>query len=170
MSRAGGASMPGMNPPALTPDDALAVMAGMPDPAAVRRLEAELVQMPQLMLDTSHLIHAGLYARTVMIPAGTVLTGAMTNHDNVCVVFGDITVTTDEGPQRLTGFHVLPAKAGAKRVGLAHADTWWATLWPTDLTDVQAIEDDMSDESAGLQSRRIALSHADCALIEEATT
>ena len=30
--------------------------------------------------------------------------------------------------RRLVGYHVLPSRAGAKRVGLAHADTWWTTV------------------------------------------
>lgn len=149
-----------------TADEAHAVMTSMPDPESVRRLEAFLVQLPQTDLRTQHLIHAGLYARTVLIPAGTVLTGALTNHDNVCVLCGDITVTTDEGPKRLTGFHVLPAKAGAKRAGIAHADTWWVTLHATGLTEVHDIEDDMTDESAGLGSRLRLLARG---AIEEVT-
>lgn len=128
----------------------------MPSVESVRQLENQLLQLPQVDLQTQHLVHAGVSARTVLIPAGTVLTGALTNLDNICVVCGDITVTTDEGPQRLTGFHVLPAKAGAKRAGVAHSDTWWTTLHHTDLTSVADIEDEMTGESHLLQTRQQA--------------
>ena len=131
-----------------------AALVGMPDPEAVRCLEAHLLEQPQVDLGTQHLIHGGLYARTIFIPAGTVLTGALTMADNVCVVCGDITVTTDEGPQRLSGYHVLPARAGSKRVGVTHADTWWTTLIPTPLTEVAAIEEAMTPEADRLQTRR----------------
>lgn len=124
---------------------------------AVRRLEDAVAEMPQVDLSTENLVHGGMCARTIFIPAGTVLTGALTSMDNVCVMFGDIEVTTDDGPQRLTGYHVLPAKAGAKRAGFAHADTWWTTIWPTDLTDIEAIEDEATSESARLQTRRLKL-------------
>ena len=120
---------------------------------AVRRLEAELLALPQVDLSTESLVHGGMCARTILIPAGTVLTGAMTNMDNVCIVCGDIEVTTDEGVKRLTGYHVLPAKAGAKRAGVAFADTWWTTIWPTQLTDIEAIEDEATPESHLLQTR-----------------
>ena len=130
------------------------IVTGMPDPESVRQLEDYLVGLPQVDLGTSHVIHGGMYARTVLIPAGTTMTGAMTNADNICVVCGDITVTTDDGPMRLIGFHVLPAKAGAKRVGVAHADTYWTALFVTDKSDIQDIEAQLTDEPDRLLTRR----------------
>ena len=35
----------------------------------VRRLEANLKAMPQVAIRTEHLIHGGMYARTIRIPA-----------------------------------------------------------------------------------------------------
>lgn len=129
----------------------------LPSADEVRRLEAELLALPQVDLATENLVHGGMCARTILIPAGTALTGALTNMDNVCVMFGDIEVTTDEGVKRLTGYHVLPAKAGAKRAGFAHSDTWWTTIWPTGLADIEAIEDEATSESDRLQTRRLRL-------------
>jgi len=138
---------------ALVPEDFL---AGMPDPASVRTLEAEMLQhAAQVDLHTQHLVHAGMYARTIFIPAGTLLTGAQTEVDNVCIVVGDITVTTDDGTRRLTGYYVIPANAGFKRAGIAHADTWWTTLFRTDNTEIAAIEDEVTREADRLQSRRL---------------
>lgn len=139
---------------------------GMPDPERVRALEAALIGLPQVDLLTKHLVHGGLYARTILIPAGTVLTGALTKRANVCVVFGDITVTTDDGTQRLTGFHVLPAQPGAKRAGVAHADTWWVTLMRTDVVDLDDIEREMTDEAANLQTNRAGIEFAPAATLE----
>lgn len=137
--------------PACQEDSPISLMAS---PEAVRALEQEMLKLPQVDLSTSHVVHGGMCARTILIPAGTVLTGALTNMDNMCVMAGDITVTTDDGTVRLTGFHVLPARAGFKRAGVAHADTYWTTIWPTDLADIKAIEDEMTNESSMLQTRR----------------
>ena len=133
----------------------------MVDPAApkITALKKQLALLPQAKLATQHLIHGGMYARTIFIPAGTVLTGANTKIDNICIVSGDITVSTDKGVQRLTGYHVIAANAGYSRAGVAHADTYWTTLLPTELNDVAAIEDAMTDDSAHLQSRALGLSH-----------
>lgn len=143
------------------PDTSLAapIPGGMPSPERVRELEAHLMTLPQVDLQTDHLVHGGMYARTILIPAGTILTGALTNQDNVCVVHGDITVTTDEGTRHLVGFNVLPARKGAKRAGVAHADTWWTTIWTTELNDITAIEDSLTDEAELLQTRRQAIGH-----------
>jgi hypothetical protein len=140
-------------------------LAGMPSPEAVRQMETFLLQFPQTDLQTSHVVHGGMVARTILIPAGTVLTGALTNLDNLCVLFGDITVTTDAGPQRLTGFNVLPAAAGSKRAGITHADTWWTTVWTTDLTDIAAIEDEFTNESDLLQTRREGICYQESDLL-----
>lgn len=143
-----------------TADQAFDLMASVPTTESVRQLEGMLLQLPQVDLQTQHVVFGGLSARTIFIPAGTVLTGALTNIDNLCVVFGDITVTTDDGAQRLTGFNVLTASAGAKRAGVAHADTWWTTIHRTDLTDIAAIEEEMTGEAQALQTRTQALGHA----------
>lgn len=147
-------------------DQAQDLVAGMPTPEAVRRMEDMLLQMPQIDLHTEQLVHGGMAARTIFIPAGTVLTGALTNIDNLCVAFGDITVTTDDGPKRLTGFNVIPANAGAKRAGVAHSDTWWVTIHRTDLTDLDAIEEEMTAESHRLQTRTLALAQDTTPTIE----
>lgn len=145
---------------------AAAILGGMPTPDAVRNLERHMLDLPQVGLSTSNVIHGGLCARTILIPAGTVLTGALTNISNICIVSGDITVTTDDGVRRFTGFHVLPANPGAKRAGVAHADTYWTTIWPTELRDIHAIEDEMSGEASMLQTRRAGICYEQNPLLE----
>lgn len=142
---------------ALTPQQFASSVAGTPAAEAVAHLEAHLAQLPQVDLQTQHIVHAGVSARTIFIPAGTTLTGALTRIGNVCIVVGDITVTTDEGPQRLTGHHVITAQPGAKRAGYAHADTWWTTVHHTEQVDVRAIEAEMTTEADRLQTRTLQL-------------
>lgn len=132
-------------------------MGGMPSPDAVRDLEAVLLLLPQTHIDTTTLTHGQVSARAMLVPKGQLLTGAQTNFDNVCIVIGDITVTTDEGARRLTGFHMLPANRGSKRVGETHAPTLWITCHHTTLTEQRAIEDEMTTESSTLNSRHCAL-------------
>lgn len=129
----------------------------MPSPETVRAAEAFLLTLPQIDLRTQQVVHGQVCMRAILIPAGTHLTGAQTNCDNICAVVGDITVTTDEGPRRLVGFHLLPAKAGAKRYGVAHANTLWLTAHHTTLTDPAAVEAEMTDEAHMLQSRRLSM-------------
>ena len=138
-------------------EQTLELLGGMPSIEAVRELESHLLALPQVDMATTHIIHGGMCARTILIPAGVVLTGALTNCDNVCVVCGDITVTTDDGPVRLTGYHVISAEPGFKRAGIAHADTYWTTVWRSELTDIAELEDEMTGESEMLQTRRAGI-------------
>lgn len=126
----------------------------MPPSKLVRQAEAFLLSLPQVDLQTVHEIHAGVSTRAIFVPAGTHVTGAETCLDNTCIVLGDITVTTDDGSRRLAGFHVIKAKAGSKRYGVAHADTWWVTVHHTKLTDQKAVENEMTAEADMLQTRR----------------
>lgn len=137
--------------------------------AAVRRLEDQMVDLPQVDVGTQTLIHGQMAARAIFIPAGSLLTGVQTNKDNISVMVGDVSVTTETGPVRLTGFHILPASAGQKRVALAHADTWWVTIHHTDLIDLSAVEQEMTDEPENLQTSRRAMVRAETlAALEEA--
>lgn len=151
------------------PQDIAEVLALLDSPERVREIEEVVLRMPQVDLQTQHIVHGGIYMRTVFIPAGTFLTGALTNCDNLCIMVGDIAVTTDHGPQRLTGHHVLPARAGYKRVGVALADTWWAMAIATPLTDVHEIEDSLTDEAERLQTRRPGIVYAQSPALEAAT-
>ena len=141
-------------------DDALALIVGMPDVATVRALEDIIrgLGLPEVDIPTSTVVHDGMVARTIFIPAGTMMTGALGKANTVNVFIGDITVTTDDGMVRLSGYNVIPGTAGAKRAGVSHADTWWTTIHRSDLTDPAAIEDEYTDESADLLSRRRAAS------------
>jgi hypothetical protein len=123
----------------------------------IRQFEQRLLAMPQVDMETASLIHGEMYARTIFIPANTVLTGTLTNLDNICIVSGDISVTTDDGMRRLIGYHVLPANKGYKRVGYAHRDTYWTTIIHTKAEVVEVAEDEMTSESHLLQSRRIGI-------------
>jgi hypothetical protein len=133
---------------------AVSMLDQMPTVESVRALENVILQFPQTDFNTSNVVHGDMCARTIFIPKGTILTGALTNVKNIMISSGDITVTTDEGTKRLTGFHVIKATAGNKRAGIAHADTYVTMVWPTKLTNIEEIEDELTDESAMLQTRR----------------
>lgn len=139
-----------------------AVLPTTPTRAQIERLEGALLHIEAqgggVALETWHHFADGLVARTILIPAGTLLTGAEHKSEHLNICFGDITVWTEEGMKRLTGYHVLPSLPAAKRVGHAHADTWWTTvhLNPANERDLEKLEDALV-VSEQLQSRRLAL-------------
>ncbi len=135
--------------------------------AHVERLERMALAMPQVAIHTEHVISGGMYARTITIPADTVLTGAAHKTDHLCVSMGDIEVLTDDGPKRLTGLHVLATKAGVKRAGYTHGPTRWTTICRTDRTDVQDAEDELVERPETLQTRNPLIGQGAVAQLED---
>lgn len=119
--------------------------------AAMRQFEQQVAQCEQAPITTYHLIHAGMYARTITIPAGVVLTGALIKRATILIVNGDVSVN---GGMRLTGYNVLPASAHRKQAFLAHSDTQLTMLFPTDAKDISAAEEEFTDEADRLFSRQ----------------
>ena len=121
--------------------------------ARVRDFEAMAAGMPQVAIPTQHCFHAGLYERTVMIPAGVVICGALIKIDTVVIVSGDCSIATGNGVERVTGYKVMPAAAGRKQVFYAHADTWITMQFATTAATVEDAEAEFTDETDRLASR-----------------
>jgi|3_EtaG_2_1085321.scaffolds.fasta_scaffold03127_3 hypothetical protein len=121
----------------------------------VYRLEEEMLDLPtQVLLETIHLFHAGVYHRTVFIPAGTLVAGAFVKIDTTVIVHGDVTVFVDGEPLLLTGHNVLSAYAGRKQAVLAHTDTYYTMSFATDAKTLEEAEAEFTDEHENLGSRR----------------
>ena len=124
--------------------------------ALILSLEAErpeaIVPIP-----TWHTFCDGLVARTILIPADTVATGAVHLGEQMNICHGDITVLTGDGMRRITGYRVLPSGAGSKRVGWAHADTWWTTVHanPDNCRDERELERRFVETPERLQCNRM---------------
>ena len=99
-------------------------------------------------LPLTHHICNGVYARELFIPAGTILTGRIHKTKHISIIQqGDISVMTEEGMKRIQGPAVIQSEKGMKRAGYTHADTIWITIHPTELTDIDEIEDSLFYDS-----------------------
>lgn len=119
----------------------------------VRQLQALELERPQVEIPTSHIFHAGVYARTIMIPAGVRLVGALIKIATVLIVNGDFTVYIGEEVVEKHGYHVFVASAGTKRAFVAHTDTYMTMIFATDVKNVDEAEMTFTDEFELLASR-----------------
>ncbi len=124
------------------------------DAEKVGRLESRLRNMVQVPIATTHHFHAGMYARTIRIPQGVVITGALIRIPTMLIVSGHVTVFIGGDSIELRGYHVIPASAGRKQVFVAHADTDLTMLFPTSARTVEEAEAEFTDETKLLMSRR----------------
>jgi len=126
-----------------------AAIAGMSQNAIemVRALEDfSLAHCPQVEIETSHVLHGGMYARTIMVPAGVVLTGALIKVATLFIVNGHATIFVEGGSMEVSGYAVIPAGAGRKQAGLAHTDTHFTMILPTDARTIEEAERAFTDE------------------------
>jgi hypothetical protein len=100
------------------------VKAGVPvEHLPIYQLEAEILKLPQVEMPVDHDFCNGLYARTMHIPAGTILTGAIHREESFFLVRkGELIVSTDNGPRTIGPGHMSISKIGTKRAGIALTD------------------------------------------------
>jgi hypothetical protein len=123
--------------------------------AKVRQLESMAGDMPQVPIATEHTFHAGIYARTIMIPAGVMLTGALIKIATVLIVSGNAIVYMDGEPSEVAGYVVLAASAGRKQAFVALSDTYLTMAFPTDAETIDQAEREFTDEFDLLMSRHV---------------
>lgn len=128
-----------------TPDELL---------AKIGALENALIGHEPVDVPTQHVIHAGMYARTIVMPEGHVLTGALMKRATVVIVVGSAAVLAGDGWVELEGYNVIPASAGRKQVFVSRSPVIITMLFPTSAKTVEEAEAVFTDEAAGLLSRR----------------
>lgn len=130
--------------------------------AKLQRMMAEEIQID---CPLTHLFTTGVYARTILIPKGTIIVGKIHKHDHLNFIHsGDVTVSSEYGSEQLKGPLLMVSKAGTKRAVYANDDTIWTTIHanPDDDTDLESLEGkiiakdyeelaDMSQNNLGLK-------------------
>lgn len=110
----------------------------------IYRLESQLLKLPQVDMPVDHAFCNGLYARTMHIPAGTVLTGAVHREESFFLVRkGELIVSTDNGAKTLGPGDMSVSKIGTKRAGITLTDAEVTTFHanPSNEQDPQALWD-----------------------------
>jgi hypothetical protein len=121
----------------------------------IMRLEAGILELPQVECETFHYFAPGIYCREIRIPAGMVLTGKIhrTEHINI-ISQGVIAVLTEEGRKLIEAPLTFVAPAGTKRAGFALKDTVWTTVHSTNETDLEKLERELIVPSFELLERQ----------------
>jgi hypothetical protein len=122
----------------------------------VRKLEEFSLKNAQTKMLTRHVFHAGIYSRTITIPAGVWLTGAYIIVPTLLIVSGHALVFCGETWIEIDGYRVVPASAGRKQAFVAIADTDLTMNFATSATTVEEAENEFTNEAERLMSR-----HAD---------
>ena len=120
----------------------------------VQEFERVMQAQPQVAIETSHVFHAGTYARTIMIPKGVALTGALIKINTLLIIEGNCVVTIGEHARVLVGYNVIAAEPNRKTAYYAYADTYVTMIFATNAASVEEAEDQFTDEAHRLVTRQ----------------
>lgn len=122
--------------------------------AAIGTLQEKLTCNEPVEVPTQHVIHAGMYARTIVMPKEMVLVGALLKRATLVIVTGSAAVLAGEEWIELEGYNVVPASVGRKQVFVSYSPVIITMLFPTQARTVEDAEAEFTDEAAALLSRR----------------
>lgn len=112
-----------------------------PTPEKIESVEAMCLKLPQIEMPLTHAFAPGVYFREIFMPAGTFVIGHAhkTEHFNV-VLTGRASVLCDGNVMEIKAPFVFVSKAGVRKMLHIHEDMRWATIHPTDETDLEKLE------------------------------
>ena len=95
-----------------------------------------------------HYYGEGVYARSLLIPAGTCVIGHIHKQNRICIIAqGECTFVDEWQKQTVKAPFVAEFKAGSKTAVYAHTDTLWVACVGTNSKDAEVIIDDLVETS-----------------------
>lgn len=123
----------------------LALQGNMPE---ILALEKIILTLEQVECPISHYQIEGVYCRSMFIPAGTVITGAIHNKENISILAqGTIRVTNGTESKLISAPYIMVDQPGIKRLGVSETDVTFINIWRTDTTDLDEIEKEIRSET-----------------------
>ena len=117
-------------------------------------MEKIIKEFPQIYITTDHVLHAGVYTRTIMIPAGVIITGALIKRSVNLIICGHVLVFIgDDKVREYNGYNTLVAQAFRKQVFIAKTDTYLTMFFATNAKSVDEAEREFTDDVDSLLSR-----------------
>jgi hypothetical protein len=127
--------------------------------ARVDELQDLLADLTQGDLATEHVFHGGMYARTVRLPAGVIVTGTLLRIPTLLIVHGECEMLAGNDTLHVSGYGVLPGSAGRKAVIVTRSPVEMTMIFPHRPTSddvgnmIAAAEATFTDEHEKLLSK-----------------
>ena len=108
----------------------------------------ECIRDQQYQIDppTEQFIYGGIYTRTIFIPKGCAVLGALIKIPTTCVLHGDVLLSNGIDVVRSTGFACYKGIPHRRCFAYALEDTYFTTHNPTKATTIEEAEKEFTDE------------------------
>jgi hypothetical protein len=117
-------------------------------------INQEILKYEQCLVHTRHLIHGGMYARTIILSADTKMVGSIILKPTILVVHGTTSVLSGNDRIELEGYSVLAGESGRKQFFWTHSQVEMTMLVATSAKTVEDAENEVFGEADLLISRR----------------
>lgn len=119
---------------------------------AIERLEAHLLDLPQVECPVVHHFGPGIYVREVTLPAGALAIGHAQRFEHLNVMLkGKVALLDDSGhPKVLEAPLIFTGKPGRK-IGYIIEETVWQNIYATEERDIDKLEATFLDKSESWQ-------------------
>jgi hypothetical protein len=112
----------------------------------VKELTEIVKQLPQVAFITEHLLHAGMYTRTVRLPPRTICTAVLITPATVLITLGDLDVWSNEELTHVRGYNVIPGGAGRKIAFVTYSEVCMSMLFPCTAKTVDEAQRQFTNE------------------------
>jgi hypothetical protein len=117
-------------------------------------LHAWTLQFEQAPIATEHVIHGGMYARTIRLEPETLMNGAFIKGATILILHGRCLLTAADGVVELDGYNVIPGSAGRKVSFVTRSRVEMTMLYATGARTVEEAEAEVFGETEELMSRK----------------
>ena len=108
---------------------------------SIYQLQEIMKDFPKADVVTRHHFSDGMYAREMVMPAGSIVVGATHKSKHFySVVSGECEVSSTTERETITAPYLGETMPGTKRVIYSETGCTWITYHPTHLTDIKEIE------------------------------
>jgi hypothetical protein len=121
----------------------------------------ELLKLPQIPFVTEHMLHGGIYTRTIRLPAFTAIVAVLIKVPTSLIFAGEADIYTNGELVRVNGYSVLPGSAMRKVAAVTYSPFAVSMMFATTAKTVEEAEKEFTDEFDLL----VPLSEADRHLI-----
>ena len=114
----------------------------------IEQIEARMLDLPQVDCPLTHIFTPGSYYREILMPAGAFVIGHRhkTEHVNI-VLSGKASVLCDGQMMHIEAPYVFVSKPGVRKLLYIRETMRWATVHPTNETDLQKLEAELIEKS-----------------------
>jgi hypothetical protein len=120
----------------------------------IDELRLAMERCPQIDMPTEHILHGGMYARSIRMAPGDVVLGALILVPTLIVLNGSVSVLVGNRAVDYQGYNVIPGAAGRQSMFFAHSSLELTMIYPTRAKTVDEAEEEIFNQPDMLVSRK----------------